>query len=409
MNIDTVRFSHILETNDLADLDYFLSHTAFIVSHKSESVETLLGVLWYLPVNSPIIVVTNCPQDEIEHIKIGLTEHLPHHKKVYLVHQKDEGIADLFNRCGVNSILGRDGNVVDGKGEGMYIGTLCAFLLGYPEWVVFYDADNFVPSALLEYTLALSRLFMCRGVINRARTDQESDTLVMGRRLADWTAPDLHNVRICWASKPALGSSPPIYRGGNLQEKLLGRCTRVVSPIFSTLLDECFGIRDYTIVSSNAGEQAMTMKTAKTLRFSSKFSVETFQMLDFLFHAQSANAILQQYQAHSPHFHDKKDDEHIKKMIAESLGTFFFFDKWLPRKVKRQLRQVYAELGLEFVSPVVYPALQDLPLVSDETFVSRYMVSTFGAGLINGLEVCQQEETRETDRLPKIVVEYAEV
>jgi hypothetical protein len=407
MNIDTVRFSHILETNDLADLDYFLSHTAFIVSHKSESVETLLGVLWYLPVNSPIIIVTNCPQDEIEHIKIGLTEQLPHHKKVYLVHQKDEGIADLFNRCGVNSILGRDGNVVDGKGEGMYIGTLFAFLLGYPEWVVFYDADNFVPSALLEYTLALSRLFMSSYT---KIADQESDTLVMGRRLADdvfaeparegrggvwsgastnWTAPDLHNVRICWASKPALGS-------GNLQEKLLGRCTRVVSPIFSTLLNECFGIQDYTIISSNAGEQAMTMKTARALRFSSKFSVETFQMLDFLFQAQSRSAILQQYQAHSPHFHDKKDDEHIKKMIAESLGTFFFFDKWLPRKVKRQLRQVYAELSLDFVSPVIYPALQDLPLVSDETFVSHYKLG-------------EQEDSRETDRLPKIVVEFASV
>jgi len=385
MNIDTVRFSHILETNDLADLDYFLSHAAFIVSHKSESVETLLGVLWYLPVNSPIIVVTNCPQDDIEHIKLGLTEQLPHHKKVYLVHQKDEGIADLFNRCGVDHILGRGGNVVDGKGEGMYIGTLCALLLGYPEWVIFYDADNFVPSALLEYTLALSRLFMSS---HTKLVDQESDTLVMGRGLGDWPGPDLHNVRICWASKPALGS-------GNLQEKLLGRCTRVVSPIFNTLLNECFGIRDYAIISSNAGEQAMTMKTARTLRFSSKFSVETFQMLDFLFHAQSGSAILQQYQARSPHFHDKKDDEHIKKMIAESLGTFFCFERWLPRKVKRQLRQVYAELGLEFVSPVVYPALQDLPLVSDETFVNRYKLG--------------EQDSRETDRLPKIVVTYASV
>ncbi len=137
MHIDTVCFSHILSPNDLADLDYFLSHTAFIVSHKSESVETLLGVLWYLPVDSPILVVTNCPQDDIEQMKLGLAEQLPHHQKVYLIHQKDEGIADFFSRCGMDSILGRDGKVVDGKGEGMYIGTLCAFLLGYPEWVIF--------------------------------------------------------------------------------------------------------------------------------------------------------------------------------------------------------------------------------------------------------------------------------
>ncbi len=386
MNIDTVRFSHILETNDLADLDYFLSHTAFIVSHKSESVETLLGVLWYLPVNSPILVVTNCPEECLEGLKEGLTEHLTHHKKVYLIHQKDDGVADLFRSSGVEHILGRDGKVVDGKGEGMYIGSLCAFLLGYVEWVIFYDADNFVPSALLEYTLAMSKLFMSAPA---KVAEHESDTLLVGQRLGEWAAPDLHNVRICWASKPALGK-------GNVQEKLLGRCTRVVSPIFSTLLEECFGIEQYPIVSSNAGEQAMTMKTASTLRFSSRFSVETFQLLDFLFKAQDGSAVLQQYQARSPHFHDKKGDEHIKKMIAESLGTFFCFQRWLPRKVKRQLRQVYTELGLEFVAPVVYPELQALPVVCDETFVSQYRLGT-------------QEDYRETDRLPKVVVAYAPV
>ncbi len=129
MHIDTVRLSHILSPNDLADLDSFLSRTAFIVSHKSESVEILLGVLWYLPVNSPIIIVTNCPRKSMEEIEKGLTEHSTHHKEVYLVHQKDENIADLFRRYGVQHILGKDGNIVDGKGEGMYIGTLCGLIL----------------------------------------------------------------------------------------------------------------------------------------------------------------------------------------------------------------------------------------------------------------------------------------
>ena len=90
MNIDTVRFSHILETNELADLNYFLSHTAFVVSHKSESIETLLGVLWYLPINSPIIIITNCPRPCVQNIKKSLEEHLTQHKAIYLVHQKDE-------------------------------------------------------------------------------------------------------------------------------------------------------------------------------------------------------------------------------------------------------------------------------------------------------------------------------
>jgi len=367
VNIDTVKFSHILEASHLVGLNYFLSHTAFIVSHKSESIETLLGVLWYLPINSPIIVVTNCPEECLEHIKQGLTEHLTHHTKTYLVHQKDANVAHFLAECGIEQILGTDGRVVDGKGEGMYIGTLCAMLLGYPQWIVFYDADNFLPSALLEYTLAMSKLFTSAPVDT---SYSGSDVLVVAGDVESVASPDLHNVRICWSSKPEPGSR-------NFQEKQLGRCTRIVSPLFSTLLGECFGIRNYAVYSSNAGEQGMTMKTAKALRFSSGFSVETFQLLDFLHKANeqrshAGSAILQQYQSKSPHFHDKKGDGHIKKMIAESLGCFFLFEDFLPRKVRRQLQQVYKELNLELRYPVVYPSLQDVPIIRSEAFVAQY-------------------------------------
>ncbi|HEU5370680.1 MAG TPA: mannosyl-3-phosphoglycerate synthase, partial [Ktedonobacterales bacterium] len=152
MNIDTVRLSHILETDEFVGLSYFLSHTAFVVCHKSERLETLLGVLWYLPVNSPVIVVTNCPESKLGQLKQGLADSLVRHTRIHLVHQKDADVAQFFRERGLHQILGPDGAVVDGKGEGMYIGTLCALLLGYPQWVIFFDADNFVPSALLEYT-----------------------------------------------------------------------------------------------------------------------------------------------------------------------------------------------------------------------------------------------------------------
>ncbi len=65
----------------------------------------------------------------------------------------------------------------------------------------------------------------------------------------------------------------------------MGRCTRVVSPLFNELLEGWFGMSGYAISSSNAGEQGMTVKTAISLRFSSGFSVETFQLLDLLFYA----------------------------------------------------------------------------------------------------------------------------
>ena len=160
----------------------------------------------------------------------------------------------------------------------------------------------------------------------------------------------------------------------------MGRCTRVVSPLFDDLLEGWFGIRDNAISSSNAGEQGMTVKTATSLRFSSGFSVETFQLLDLLFHARkrkgsAGGIILQQYLSKSPHFHEKKGDEHIKKMIEQSLGSFFHFKESLPYNVKRQLRKVYDELCLNFVIPTLYPPLQDLQIKRIEKFMDQYSLS----------------------------------
>lgn len=357
MNIQTVEFAHILETDDLEALHNFLSHTAFVISHKSESIETLLRVLWYIPINSTIIVVTNCPEKERDDLTRALKTRLADHRKTYVVHQKDEQIARLFQASNVPQILGTDGKVIDGKGEGMYIGALCAYQLGFPRWLIFYDADNFVPSALLEYTLAMCRLFTSTPLPVHTR---DYDTLIVQRETRQPATSDLHNVRICWSSKPDMHNT-------DWETRIMGRTTRVVSPLFDSLLKEWFGIYDHPISSSNAGEQGMTVETAASLRFSSGFSVETFQLLDLFFNATTwktypQEIIFQQYLSKSPHFHEKKDEEHIKKMIAESLGCFFHFAAALPAAVKVQLQQIYDELHLERVEPTIYPRLQDLPL-----------------------------------------------
>lgn len=371
MNIDTVQFSHILETGDFPNLHSFLSHTAFVISHKNERVKTLREVLWYLPLNSPIIIVTNCQEGEKEQLISELKLELTHHQKVYLVHQKEGTIARLFESYGVCHILGNDSKVIDGKGEGMYIGTLCAYQLGYPRWIIFYDADNFVPSALLEYTLAMSRLFMSAPYSRLASQRDVTNNVILS--LAKHLDEDLHNVRICWSSKPEL-------KNVRLDTRILGRCTRVVSPLFNQLLEGWFGMCDCEISSSNAGEQGMTIKTALSLRFSSGFSVETLQLIDLLFQAYerklgTGEVLLQQYLSKSPHFHQKKGDKHIKKMIEESLGSFFHFEEYLPDNVKRRLSLVYDELCLDFVFPKLYPPLQDLPINRIERFMDQYSLS----------------------------------
>jgi hypothetical protein len=163
----------------------------------------------------------------------------------------------------------------------------------------------------------------------------------------------------------------------NLETRVMGRTSKVVSPLFDDLLAGWFGVQNHQISSSNAGEQGMTIKAATTLRFSSSFSVETFQLIDLLFHAvteqdQPGEVIFQQYLSQSPHFHEKKGDRHIRKMIEESLGCFFSFEKMLPDNVKARLQQVYADLQLERVEPIVYPALQDLPLDQFAGLIEAY-------------------------------------
>jgi mannosyl-3-phosphoglycerate synthase len=270
-------------------------------------------VLWYLPGDSPVIVVTNCPEENLASIKSAIQDSLVGHKKIFMVHQKDERVAHLFGTHGVEHILGYDGKVLDGKGEGMYIGTLFAALLGYPQWIVFYDADNIVPCALLEYTLAMGRLFLA---VHPAYENR--------------MPAFLHNVRICWSSKPSLTS-------GKLEENVLGRCTRVISPLFHDILENWLGVRNYLVSSSNAGEQGMTMTTAKALRFSSGFSVETFQLLDFF-----------------------------------SLGSFFIFRHCIPQSVEDQIYRLIDDLHLHVTSPLIYPSLDSLDLSGDEELVNHY-------------------------------------
>ena len=367
MNIQTVQFPHILETRDLAALNDFLSDTAFVISHKNESVETLLRVLWYIPVNSTIIVVSNCTQPAHEQLAEALKTRLTDHQHTYLIHQKDPDIAHAFQAAGVPHILGKDGRVRNGKGEGMYIGALAAQQLGYLRWIVFYDADNFVPSALLEYTFAMCRLFTALPLSSQAH--EHNPFLAPTYNLQHRRLP-VQNVRICWSSKPDM-------KNLNLETRVLGRTSKVVSPLFDDLLEGWFGPQDHPIHSSNAGEQGMTLRAATTLRFSSGFSVETFQLLDLFFHAltsqeQPGEVIFQQYLSKSPHFHEKKGDRHIKKMIEESLGCFFAFEARLPDNVQAHLQKLYTELQLERVDPLVYPPLQDLPLEQLSGLMATY-------------------------------------
>jgi mannosyl-3-phosphoglycerate synthase len=347
LQVSSIELPHILANLDL--LDPLFGRTAFIISHKYEPLATLLGVLWSLPANSPVIVVSNCAVEDLPKLSAGVAQ-LSGQRETYLVHQKDQGIADFFCKLGVSHLLDADGRVRDGKGEGMYIGALCAVLLG-AEWIIYFDADNDYPAALVEYELAIGQLF---------HAARESDS-----------PPDLHTVRISWASKPA-------RMGELLQTPVLGRCTSVVSPILSHLF-AWYGFERCSIFTSNAGEQGLTVSTARTLRFSSGYSNETFQLCELLYRVVerregTESVLVEQYCAKSPHFHKKGSQAHIRNMIAQSLGCLSLFQNFVPDEVFAQVRGdcESRDIALPLPRPYVYPSLEQLGVEPDPAALRRY-------------------------------------
>ncbi|HEU5349830.1 MAG TPA: mannosyl-3-phosphoglycerate synthase [Ktedonobacterales bacterium] len=361
MEIETVHLPNIMDSGRFADLDHFVRHTAFVVCHKSEPVDTLLTILRYIPADSPRIVVTNCSPDLFSQLSYELSGQPVSRGATYLVHQKDERVANFFQECGVSHILDASGAVADGKGEGMYVGAILAALLGRVKWIVYFDADNYAPSALLEYILAMGQLFTSTGV----------HPLHLDYREYPQSAP-LHNVRVCWASKPN-------YDGVTFvpQPQVLGRCTQVIAPFCDELLREWKPDMTQQLLTPNAGEQGMTISAATALRFSSGFSIETFQLLELAFtgirRAGTPRRVrLQQYLSGSPHLHEKKDDAHIRGMIAESLASFLVFRRHLPQRLLARIAELARELDIRLALPTTYPPIRRLPLARHNDFPAQF-------------------------------------
>ncbi len=359
MDIETLRLPSIMDTDRFGDVDYFARHTAFVICHKSEPAHTLLTILRYIPADSPRIIVTNCSPRALPQLRYELSMGLTSRGATYLIHQKDERIAHFFQECGVPHILDASGTVADGKGEGMYIGTILAALLGIAKWIAYFDADNYAPSALLEYILAMGQLFTSSaGVYSSYR----------GYREYPEGAP-LHNIRVCWASKPH-------YDGVTFtpQPHAHGRCTQVIAPLCDDLLRAWMPDLTQQLLTPNAGEQGMTMAAAMALRFSSGFSIETFQLLELAFISASATSRvrLQQYLSGSPHLHEKKDEAHIRGMIAESLGSFLAFRRHLPPYLLSRIMELASELDIHPARPTTYPAISRLPLARHGDFPTQF-------------------------------------
>src|SRR5262249_48205668 len=168
----------------------------------------------------------------------------------------------------------------------------------------------------------------------------------------------LHNIRLAWASKVDFREPLP-------DRQVMGRCTAIVSPLVTTIVESLFGAASPPIWSTNAGEQAMSWDAATTLRFSSGFSNETFQLLDLVFASVGTNGrprrvILQQFHSVNPHVHTRRNDDHIRNLVAQSMGGILAFRDSLPSAALRAVESVTERYALDTIEPTIYPPIKSL-------------------------------------------------
>jgi hypothetical protein len=89
MIFDNVPFDHLIDDGFLS----FCLATTIIVSHRFEPSEDLQRLLYYLPGNARIIVVTNCPIEQLEQVCSVVSKVSQRGGTIKVVHQKDAQLA----------------------------------------------------------------------------------------------------------------------------------------------------------------------------------------------------------------------------------------------------------------------------------------------------------------------------
>src|SRR5579884_3722209 len=130
---------------DYDEISNILHGLAIVIPVKNEKLKLLEGVLCGIPNECLVIIVSNSsrtPNDRyaIESEAVRQVGRFVD-KNIIMIHQKDEGLAATFKKVGYYSILDAQGNIRDGKAEGMVIGTLLARMY-HKDYVGFIDRSE---------------------------------------------------------------------------------------------------------------------------------------------------------------------------------------------------------------------------------------------------------------------------
>ncbi len=334
---------------DFRELERIAESTVIVVPVKDEDLMVFEGVLMAIPVYSPLIVISASTQHPLNiysiEIDVVKTLYRVTGRPVIVVHQRDPIIAEEIREY-LPGIVDEDELVRYGKGEAVLLSILLADGLK-AENIGFVDADNYIPGAVLEYTL----------IYYTALNMSESDYKM---------------VRVSWGYKA--------WSSSDLYLRRSGRTSLVVNSVLNKVLSFKRRAETDIIKTSNSGEHAMSIQLAKELVYASGYGVETQELISILelcylgidenmCKALPQNIEIYQVESRNPHIHSEKGESHIASMIIESLATIYY-SKLVDERGKTLILDTLRELAYETEPPP--PLRYEIPRsLNTKSFLDR--------------------------------------
>ncbi|MEM1628892.1 MAG: mannosyl-3-phosphoglycerate synthase [Desulfurococcaceae archaeon] len=308
------------------DLEDIASTTAIVIPVRDEDLFALEGVLRAIPIYSPVIIVSASSRSPINihnmEIDIARSIYKTTGRTIVVIHQKDPLLGEILGES-IPDILDNDNTVRYGKGEGLLLGILVADGLRASN-IGFIDADNYVPGAVLEYTMIYYT------VLGMSETRYKM-------------------VRIAWGYKA--------WGIGEFYLRRLGRASGIVNTVLNKILSSRRNIETDIVKTSNSGEHAMSMDLARELVYGGGYSVETQELVTILENCYidisegncpslPENIEIYQVETRNPHVHAEKGEKHIANMVVDSLSAIYY-SKLANDRNKELIVNALRELGYE--------------------------------------------------------------
>lgn len=320
------------------EAEEMLPRLAVVVPIKDDEIMSLAGVISGVPHATRLVIVSASgrePVDRYRHeAELARTVHERTGREVLVFHQRDPAWREALEGTPLEALLGDDGLVRYGKGEGMLLGLLAAAWLG-AGYVGFIDSDNYVPGSVHEYVMAY----------------------LTGFKMA---SSRYSMVRIKW---PYKGKLPGI--GGDVYLRRRGRVSMHTNHVLNLALSVMRGVETDIVQTANSGEHALTLELGLNMEWAGGFAVEPYQLVSLLrdcwLDARERcrfreGVEIAQVETRNPHLHAERGDEHLASMLATSLGTVYH-SPLASARVVEEIKHLLEENGYrgEPPAPRTYP------------------------------------------------------